>query len=34
MTAVTWLISKIHKTKYLEADLVDKALKMEKKQSF
>lgn len=33
MTAVTWLISEIHKTKYLEADLVDKALKMEKKQA-
>jgi len=31
-TAVTWLITEIHKTKYIESDLVDKALEMEKQQ--
>ena len=33
MTAVTWLITEIHKTKYIESDLVDKALEMEKQQA-
>jgi hypothetical protein len=31
-TAVEWLISEIHKTRFIESDLVDQAFQMEKHQ--